>query len=164
MNGKTHGGVARLVTGMGAAGLLAVTLAAATACSGSGGAATAKNTAKPAAAGASAPASSAPATHAQTTASALSGRWKGQYGGSYQGTFVLHWHQSGSNLSGLIHLSNPGSTLPIHGSVSGGKIRFGTVGSMAVTYTGTVSGNSMSGTYHINNGSGAGGPWSASKS
>ena len=38
--------------------------------------------------------------------------------------------------------------------------QFGTVGSVAITYTGTVSGSSMSGSY---NAPGGGGPWSANK-
>jgi hypothetical protein len=47
--------------------------------------------------------------------------------------------------------------------VNGDAISFGTVGSgTAITYSGTVSGNSMSGTYKVN-GQG-GGPWSATKS
>jgi hypothetical protein len=45
--------------------------------------------------------------------------------------------------------------------VTGGSIKFGTVGSAAISYTGTVSGRSMSGTYKVN-GSG-GGPWHATK-
>jgi hypothetical protein len=104
----------------------------------------------------------APATSAPAAASGpLSGKWNGQYGGSYTGTFVLHWLQAGSKLNGHINISAPQSTLPIHGSVNGSSIQFGTVGSYAITYTGTVSGNSMSGTYKV--GSVQGGNWSASK-
>jgi hypothetical protein len=100
--------------------------------------------------------SSAPAA-----AGPLTGTWNGQYGGSYQGTFVLHWHQKGSKLGGRIHISSPSGNLAIHGSVAGGSIQFGTVGSTAITYSGTVSGGSMSGTYKV--GGGQGGSWSASK-
>lgn len=107
--------------------------------------------AQPVAAASSAPAAAGP----------LSGAWHGQYGGSYQGTFLLHWHQSGSKLGGRIHISNPASSLAIHGSVAGGSIQFGTVGSYAITYSGTVSGNSMSGTYKV--GGAQGGHWNASK-
>lgn len=39
----------------------------------------------------------------------------------------------------------------------------GTVGSTAITYSGTVSGSSMSGRYQVHNGGAAGEPWSASK-
>jgi len=93
------------------------------------------------------------------------GPWPGQYGGSYSGTFTLTWTQSGSNLDGTIHISNPAGTLPINGTVCGTAIRFGTVGSMAITYSGTVSGSSMSGNYQVHaQGGGAGGPWGAAKS
>ena len=145
--------------------VIAAAALAAAACS-SGGGTTAGTTATHApaahasksAAGPASPASSAPAA----AAGALTGKWSGQYSGSYQGTFVLHWRQSGSKLGGTIAISNPPSTLAIHGSVTGGTIKFGTVGSLAITYTGTVSGSSMSGTYHVGNASG--GPWSSSRS
>jgi hypothetical protein len=77
----------------------------------------------------------------------------------------LTWHQSGSHLQGTIQISNPDGTSPINGTVSGAAIQFGTVGSMAITYSGTVSGGSMSGSYqvHTQNGS-ADGSWSATKS
>ena len=44
---------------------------------------------------------------------------------------------------------------------NGASIQFGTVGSTAITYAGTVSGSSMSGNYQV--GGSAGGPWSASQ-
>ncbi len=114
-------------------------------------------------------ASSTPAATATTTAatsapaseSGLSGQWQGQYGGAYNGTFVLHWQQSGSSLSGKITISSPESTLDVNGTLHGSSITFGTVGSLAITYTGTVSGSSMSGSYRT---PGGGGSWSASKS
>lgn len=110
-------------------------------------------------------AKAAKAASAPKSTGALSGKWSGQYSGSYNGTFKLSWHQSGSHLHGTITISNPGSTLPINGTVNGSAISFGTVGSTAITYTGTVSGNSMSGTYKVAGGNGStGGPWSASKS
>lgn len=93
--------------------------------------------------------------------SAMSGVWSGQYGGAFSGTFVLHWTQSGSSLSGTIKLSNPSSTLDVHGSLQGSSINFGTVGGGdVITYTGTVSGKSMSGSYKTPKG---GGSWSATK-
>lgn len=115
----------------------------------------------------SAPASAPAAATAAATAAAaigLSGTWSGQYSGAYQGTFTLHWRQSSSRLSGAITLSVPADTLSIHGTVDGGVIRFGSVGSMAVTYSGTVSGNSMSGSYQVHDGTVASsGSWSASR-
>lgn len=112
--------------------------------------------------------SSAPATKAAASnrkaPSALSGKWSGHYSGSFNGNFTVRWHQTGAHLHGTIHLSNPGNTMPINGIVHGSAISFGTVGSMAITYSGTVSGSSMSGTYKVHSANGAsGGPWSASK-
>jgi hypothetical protein len=94
----------------------------------------------------------------------LSGTWAGKYSGAFNGTFTLNWQQSASNLSGTIKLSTPPSTLPINGTVTGNTISFGTLGSTAISYSGTVSGNSMSGTYKVQGGNAStGGPWSASK-
>ena len=89
----------------------------------------------------------------------LSGKWAGRYAGTFSGTFTLNWLQNGSKLHGTITLSTSG-TVPVNGTVEGDSIKFGTVGSTAVTYTGTVSGNSMSGSYDTPSG---GGHWSAHK-
>ena len=112
-------------------------------------------------------AGSAPSTTATPAASGsgLSGTWSGRYGGAFSGTFTLNWQQTGSSLNGSIQLSKPAVTLNINGALQGNSIRFGTVGGLGVTYTGSVSGHSMSGNYTVGaaNAS-AGGPWSASKS
>lgn len=121
--------------------------------------------------------SSAPPTGAATSPSAaaqasspasstgLSGTWSGHYSGAYTGTFTLTWQQSGSKLSGTIDVSEIGGSVPLNGTVNGDAITFGTVGSTVIQYSGTVSGNSMSGTYKIQTSSGSvGGPWSASRS
>jgi hypothetical protein len=97
------------------------------------------------------------------TAAGLSGTWDGQYSGTFTGTFTLHWTQGGSTLSGTIRLSTVGGTVPIHGTVTNGNINFGTVGSTVITYTGSVSGNSMSGHYQVGGGTGGSGPWKATK-
>jgi hypothetical protein len=97
-----------------------------------------------------------------TGAGSLTGSWSGQYSGNYSGTFSLTWTESGSNLHGTIHISNPDQTMPINGTVNGNSIQFGTVGSTAITYSGSVSGSSMSGTYQV--GGSSGGPWSAAQS
>ena len=97
----------------------------------------------------------------------LSGKWSGTYSGAYNGTFKLTWQQSGQNLSGTIMISGFGNApTNLHGTVQGASIRFGTVGSEAITYTGSVSGKSMSGTWKIKAGSRSlgGGSWKASKS
>ncbi len=152
----------RLVIGMTATAAMAMTLAA---CSSPSSTAQVTATQSAKANPAAAPAASASAQPAAN--SGLSGKWRGQYSGAYQGHFVLRWHQSGSRLTGTIALSTPArGTVPIHGTVQGSTIKFGTVGSEAITYSGSASGNSMSGTWQIKGPSGpaGGGPWSASKS
>jgi hypothetical protein len=62
-------------------------------------------------------------------------------------------------LTGTIKLSSAGKT-NINGTVHGSTIRFGTVGTAAITYSGSVSGKSMSGKYQT---PGGGGSWSAHK-
>ena len=96
----------------------------------------------------------------QRSAAAFSGTWSGSYGGTFHGTFTVQWTQSGSKLNGTIKLSTERSKLPLTGKVRGSSITFGTVGSAAVTYSGSVSGRSMSGKYHTRAG---GGSWSAHK-
>ncbi len=103
-------------------------------------------------------------TATPTTKSAgvdLSGEWKGEYSGAYTGTFVLNWKQTGSKLSGTIELSAPQTSLSLNGTVTGTTIEFGTVGSTEITYSGTVKGDKMSGTYSVNGS--PGGDWSATK-
>ena len=112
--------------------------------------------------GSSTPPSAAASTtpSAPANGSALSGTWSGQYSGTYSGSFTLNWQQTGSVLSGSITLSSPSDTLSIHGTVNGSAIQFGTVGGPGITYTGSVSGSSMSGSYQT---PGGGGSWSANK-
>jgi hypothetical protein len=105
-------------------------------------------------------ATAAAATNSRLAGGPLTGTWSGTYGGAYHGTFTLHWTQSKSRLAGTITISSIGRT-NITGRVSGSTIRFGTVGNArAITYSGSVSGTSMSGTYKTG---GDGGPWSAHK-
>ncbi len=103
-------------------------------------------------------ATNGPVSH-KTRAGLLSGTWSGQYSGGYNGTFTLHWTQSGSKLIGTIKLSQPSGTFSINGTVHGSAISFGAVGAGA-TYTGSVSGKSMSGHYQAQP---RGGSWSAKK-
>jgi len=104
--------------------------------------------------------SSPPVTSPSAATVDLSGTWSGQYDGAFNGTFTLTWTQSNSKLTGSIKLSTDG-TVNLNGVVTGNSIRFGTVGSTAITYSGTVSGDSMSGTYQV--GGSTGGNWSAAK-
>ncbi len=134
-------------------------------CSSSGNATTA-TTPPPRAVASSPSVASPPTSSAASTSSAptgdLGGTWRGHYSGAYSGTFKLTWHESGANLSGNIHISTPDATLPINGTLTGNSISFGTVGSLAITYSGSVSGAAMSGTYRVNGGGpSSGGPWNA---
>ena len=105
-------------------------------------------------------ATTAAATNPRRASGSLTGTWSGTYNGAYRGTFILHWTESKSQLTGTIKLSNVGRT-SITGSVRGTTIRFGTVGNArAITYSGSVSRTSMSGTYKTG---GVGGSWSAHK-
>jgi len=161
MRGRTRmstRGAAALVAGLG----VAMTLTAA-ACGGGGGGGSSSPPASSAPAAVSTPTTtqSTTTTTTQTTTSesGLSGKWTGTYGGTFSGTFVLNWTQSGSKLSGTIKLSTAG-TDNVNGTVDGSSIKFGTVGGDAVHYTGSVSGDSMSGSYSTAAG---GGSWSAHK-
>jgi hypothetical protein len=173
---RIHGhasGPGRLVPGMTLATALAITLAA---CSSSAsttatqttGTAPSAGTSTASAAAASTPTAGTPAASSSAPAAVngLSGNWTGQYSGASQGHFTLQWTQSGSALSGTIRLETDGVTMPIQGTVVGSSIRFGTVGSSGITYTGMVSGNSMSGSYKLvaANGTTFSGPWSAARS
>lgn len=129
--------------------------------SGSAGSVTTAKVSSAAAAASTAAPAPASTTTAPATASGLTGTWNGTYNGSYSGTFTVKWTQSGSGVKGTIALPSVGTTEQLNGTVSGDKITFGTVGSFAVTYSGTFSGNSMSGTYNVT-GSPAGN-WSATK-
>ncbi|HEV3402679.1 MAG TPA: hypothetical protein VG073_00245 [Gaiellaceae bacterium] len=114
-------------------------------------------------AAASSPTASASASKVGAAGGSLSGTWSGTYGGAYHGTFTLRWKQAGARLSGTIKLSNANSApaiTTIKGSVHGTAIRFGTVGSAAITDSGSVSGTSMAGSYQT---PGGGGSWSAHK-
>ena len=99
------------------------------------------------------------AIQAKSAASSLPGTWSGHYSGAFKGTFILHWELSKSRLTGTIKLSYPRGTYSVSGSVHGSAIKFGAVGAGA-TYTGTVSGKSMSGRYQTPQG---GGSWAAKK-
>jgi hypothetical protein len=102
-----------------------------------------------------------PAHHAS-----VSGTWEGSYSGTFTGTFKLTWQQSKANLSGTIKISGFGNVpTTIHGTLQGTSIHFGTVGSESITYSGSVSGSSMSGTWKLeaNGHVGGTGSWKASK-
>jgi len=113
-------------------------------------------------------ASAGSATTATSAAAAtgLSGTWSGTYQQTSpiadSGTFTLNWQQSGSNVTGGISIPGACSNCPISATVNGSTVTFGVVALGAITYTGSVSGNSMSGTYATPDSS-TKGTWKASK-
>ena len=138
-----------------AAALTVVLAASAAGCSSStGGTSSAPPTSAPAttasstAAGQPSAPPASPTSSPSPTLGALTGKWAGSYSGAYTGVFNLTWVESSGKLAGTIDLSTAG-TVPLTGSVSGSSITFGTVGTTAITYTGTVSGDTMSGTYQV---------------
>jgi len=160
--GACHRSPSRLRASILLTGAIPVVALLATGCS--SGSASSVTTAK--VSSAAVVASTAASTPASTTtapamAGDLTGTWNGTYNGSYSGTFTVKWTQNGSNVDGTIALPSVGTTEQLNGTVSGDKITFGTVGSFAVTYSGTFSGSSMSGSYNVT-GSPAGN-WSATK-
>jgi hypothetical protein len=163
--GACHRSPSRLRASIPLAGAIPVVALLATGCSSGSASSVTTDKVSSAAVAASTAAASTPASTttapATATASDLTGTWNGTYNGSYSGTFTVKWTQSGAKVDGTIALPSVGTTEQLNGTVSGDKITFGTVGSFAVTYSGTFSGSSMSGTYNVT-GSPAGN-WSATK-
>ena len=85
-------------------------------------------------------------TAAQTPLSVdLSGTWAGECTGPFNGFCSLTWTQTAHALDGTFMLSSPPDTLHISGNLTGSTISFGAVG--VVTFTGTLSGSTLSGSY-----------------
>jgi hypothetical protein len=113
--------------------------------------------------------SAEPSRSVEPPAADLSGTWQGTWANTTPddstGTFQLDWAQEGAKLSGTITISGTPclAGADITGKVHGKQIYFGIVsGQVEVNYTGTVSGDSMSGTYATSCGN-AEGDWEASK-
>ncbi|MGZ6544712.1 MAG: hypothetical protein ACXVEI_05320 [Actinomycetota bacterium] len=131
-------------TGPTGAGATGTTGAGTTGASGASGAATGATGSSP---------SAPPVTGGGATA--LAGTWTGTWQNlspaPASGTFVIKWTATGSDaLTGTIDVSGAGcvSNGKIAAALQGGKISFGVVqGQASVTYTGSVSGDTMSGTY-----------------
>ena len=73
------------------------------------------------------------------------------------------WTRAASQGTGTSGLATARGAVTINGTGAGGRIQFGTVGSQAITYTGSVSGTSMSGRYKVAGGAGGSGAWSATR-
>lgn len=107
------------------------------------------------------------AHHHSTKPGPLSGNWSGNYRGTYSGTFTLTWKQLGNKLNGTIKISAfSDAPAALKGTMQGNSINFGTVGSKAITYSGSFSGSTMSGTWKMQADSRSigGGSWQASRS
>lgn len=117
----------------------------------------------------------AAATPADTSAptaatSGLAGIWGGDYASTSTpgstGTFIIDWTQTGSTLGGTISVTNTPCVTEgtITGTVEGEQITFGAVeGAYSIAYEGTVSGDTMSGTYSSPSCGNAAGTWEAAK-
>ena len=110
-----------------------------------------------------------PSPPASASLGALTGSWKGTWVNESPqtavGTFTLSWAQQGNQLFGAIGVV--GSTClsggNVTGTVNGTSLSFGAVeGNNMINYTGTYSGNTMSGTY-ISACGNSKGSWSAVK-
>jgi hypothetical protein len=105
--------------------------------------------------------------HHSTKVGPLSGKWSGNYSGSYSGTFSLTWQQSGNKLDGTIEISAfSDAPTALTGTVQGKSIKFGTVGSEAISYSGSFSASNMSGSWKMQaeGRSMGGGSWQAARS
>ena len=75
----------------------------------------------------------------------LSGTWAGLCTGPFNGFCSLTWTRTAHALDGTFMLSSPPENLHISGNLTGSTISFGAGG--VATFTGTVSGSTMSGSY-----------------
>jgi len=75
----------------------------------------------------------------------LSGTWAGLCTGPFNGFCSLTWTRTAHALDGTFMLSSPPDNLHISGNLTGSTISFGAGG--VATFTGTVSGSTMSGSY-----------------
>jgi hypothetical protein len=86
-----------------------------------------------------------PAATATQSPLDLSGTWEGECTGPFNGFCSLTLTQTVNTLDGTFILSSPQDHLHISGALAGRAISFGSVG--VVTFTGTLSGSTMSGSY-----------------
>jgi hypothetical protein len=106
-----------------------------------------------------------PSTSGGDTSVAVDGKWNGSYqpSGGGSGDFSVTFTQTGSSLDGTLSISVAClDGAKVTGKVNGDSIDFGSVqGQCSVDYKGTISGDQMSGTYGL--GQGTAGTWKASK-
>jgi hypothetical protein len=108
-------------------------------------------------------------TPTQSAADSLTGTWTGTYASTTDpasGSFTVRFTQTGSQLNGTIDIQNSAciTTGTITGALNGDQITFGAVeGAQTITYTGSVSGNTMTGTYSAPQCGNGKGTWTATK-
>ena len=139
----------------------AATIKASTAATASSATAAATSTPKP---------TTAASTAATAAPSGLGGIWGGEYVSTSTpgstGTFILDWTQTGSALAGTISVTASACITEgtITGTTDGTSITFGAVeGAYSIAYEGTVSDDTMSGTYSSPSCGNAAGTWQAAK-
>jgi hypothetical protein len=95
------------------------------------------------------------------------GTWQSTSSPGATGTFQMTFTQTGQSLSGPIQITGTPciTTGTITGTLNGTTIDFGAVkGQQTITYTGTWSGNVMSGTYSAPSCGDGKGDWQAARS
>jgi hypothetical protein len=140
---------------VGAAILVTACLLLSSGCSSSGNgkaSTSTPNTASATSSSAAAPSSAASSTAASSPAAEdkIAGTWNGTFtGGTSSGMFKVVFTQQGETIAGNITITGNGGNAqgPIRGKLTGSNITFGAVGGTAISFTGSFSGNSMSGTY-----------------
>jgi hypothetical protein len=75
----------------------------------------------------------------------VSGTWAGLCAGPFNGFCAITWTQTAHALDGTFIASSPPDNLRISGNLTGSTISFGAGG--VATFTGTVYGSTMSGSY-----------------
>ncbi len=109
-----------------------------------------------------------PAPSAAATPVGLGGQWSGTWTDTSPdtsgGTFALTWTQTGNTLSGTINVVGAACLTAgnVTGTINGSAISFGAVsGQVTITYTGSIAGTKMQGTYDAPTCGNAKGNWSA---
>ena len=120
-----------------------------------------------AAAGVTTTATGSTPTTAGGSTGALAGTWSGEFTQtkptSDSGTFGLTFEGSAPSYTGTITISGTCEpSCPITATVTGNTIAFGSISPFAITYDGTISGSSMSGSYTVGTGPYEG-TWKATK-
>jgi hypothetical protein len=107
-------------------------------------------------------------TTAPASPPSLVGLWSGEYKSTVpanaDGSFTVVFQGAPPDYTGSIVIAGLCEPdCPVTATVNGNAITFGSVGPRAVSYKGTISGNTISGTYTIGNEGQGSGTWKAVK-